>query len=103
MEPGTLSKMFFKLLEHWRNFTVVAKGAQKLKQYRNDQCGLVSTGLSVRTSASASPPTRRPGDHDLHTQSNFETSTPFLRHWSFRDQRRTEMTSCERQQSKVTL
>ena len=28
----------------------------------------------------------RPGDHDLHTQSNFETSTPFLCHWSFRDQ-----------------
>ena len=39
----------------------------KLKQYRNNQCGSVSTGLSVRKlGACASPPSQRPTTTDTH-------------------------------------
>ena len=45
-----------------------------LKQYRNDQCGSVRTGLSVRTLGTRASPRFRTPRKYIHTQSNLRTS-----------------------------
>ena len=51
-----------------------------IKTVPNDQCGLVSAGLSIRTLGARASPTTR---NHTHLIILFWNLTPFLHHWSF--------------------